>query len=109
MGANKAMLPPSEDGAREVVACLLRNCVNREHAEAVITRLLDTVPRMQSLTAEIAAIARETRGLFAGQAERGPEPCDACRPLGGNYAMRDGETRRCECARGRWLAGRGRG
>jgi hypothetical protein len=110
--ASVMLAPQSDEGRREIVDCLLRNCQDARHAAEVITAVLDDAIRPQNLTAEIAAIARRCQ-----HPELAPPGCDLC-ALGedlGTGAMRWAPfvsirirgyecAQRCTCARGRWLA-----
>ncbi len=109
------LAPQSDEGRREVVNVLMRHCQNAEHAEMVMTALLEECRDPRNLTAELVAIARNTK-----RKEDLPAGCDAC--SAGNDL--DGvpswlpfvvveingysSGRRCTCARGRWLFARDR-
>jgi hypothetical protein len=108
-----AMLAPqSDEGRKEVIECLLRHCQSEEHAAETMTKFLDGALHVQNLTAELAALARETQ-----RQEEPPVGCQECY-LGPDVSTgevrwaahvgfeRDGLwfSHRCSCPRGRWLA-----
>jgi hypothetical protein len=106
------LAPQSDDGRKEIIDCLMRNCDDAEHAESTMTQVLDNCDDPRNLTAEIRAAAVAT----LHRSESVPDGCDVCRlmpdPLTGaarwmahvpferngySYAVR------CNCERGRWL------
>jgi hypothetical protein len=109
------LAPQSDEGRREVVNILMRHCQNAEHAATVLTALLEECRDPRNLTAELVAIARNTK-----RKDNLPPGCDAC------YAGEDldgapswlpfvtvqirgySAGRRCACARGQWLSARDR-
>jgi len=120
--SNPMLAPQSDDGRREIVDLLLRNCQSGEHAEAVMTAFLERARKVENVTAEIATIARAT-----ATAEQAPAGCERCY-LGPDVST--GEVRyaahvsrivggydvatRCDgiggigCPRGQWLSARDR-
>lgn len=115
--ANPMLAPQSKEGKKEIVDCLLRHCQGEEHAADVMTRFLDTARDPRNLTAEIAAMARETQ-----TAEEAPAGCFGCEigedPNTGemrwaSHVPRDGKggiscAVRCECDRGLWFTAKDR-
>jgi hypothetical protein len=97
LDASPTIAPRTEEGLTELVDCLLRCCQNEEHARTVITQLLDGVPRLQSLTAEIVAIAAATRKRAAL-----PPGCEICQGAPWLMGGQNGAVR-CSCARGEAL------
>ncbi len=110
--ASPMLAPQSDEGRREIVDCLMRHCTDEEHARAVMTELLDSVERPQSITAEIATIARKTL-----HRDCPPPGCHLCcmgeDPITGAVRWASHVSvdvrgypcaRRCTCQRGRWLA-----
>jgi hypothetical protein len=57
LNAAPALAPRTEGGCIEIVDCLMRHCQSDQHAECVITELLETAVRLQNLVAELVAIA----------------------------------------------------
>ena len=104
------LVPQSDEGRREVVDSLLRNCQSEEHCVAVLTEFLDTALHVQNVTAELAAIARRTQRsdqapAGCAQCDLGPDPFSGEQRWAAHLAEERG-ARRCECDRGRWLAAR---
>ena len=99
INACPAMAPKTKQGGAEIVDCIMRCCSDEDHARLVVTQLLDTVQRFQSLTAEIAIIAHTTR-----KQQPLPEGCDLCHNA---YWVDEpgflSVFARCTCARGRAL------
>ena len=107
-----ALMPQSKEGMSEVVDCLMRHCHSQEHASLAMTEFLDKAIDSRNTTAELAAIARQTR-----QVESFPLGCHRCtldpdvdtgepRYLSHVSATRGGYdvAVRCGCPRGRALA-----
>lgn len=72
--ANPALAPQSDEGRREVVDCILRHCIDVEHAARTMTQVLDSAADARSLTAEISAAAAATRVIAFDL----PTPCQSC-------------------------------
>lgn len=106
------LAPKSDEGRTEIIDCIMRHCQSAEHAELVMTAVLDGSIDVKNMTAEIAAVAKRTR-----KAEVPPNGCERCAI---DPDINTGESRwspyvsvsrngcafarRCDCARGRWLA-----
>lgn len=109
------LAPQTEEGVKEIIDCLMRNCQSAEHAANVMTQVLDSALEVKGpITAWIASTARQSQ-----IADQAPAGCDQCY-LGPD--MDTGEVRwayhvpvdiggysraaRCCCQRGRWLYAR---
>jgi hypothetical protein len=111
IAANPMLIPQTDDGAKELVDCLIRHCANTDHAERAMTAFLDGARDPKNLTAELAACAAATR-----QADSLPPGCERCRyedPETGETRYRSHLSRtvrgydvsqRCTCERGQALA-----
>jgi hypothetical protein len=106
------LAPQSDEGRKEIVDCLLRNCVDVEHAARAMTALLDNCTDPRSLTAELKRAAADTLNMPQSL----PDGCERCEilPDPNTGAPRwsahvYGEKRgyscaiRCSCERGQWL------
>jgi hypothetical protein len=115
--ASPALAPQSEDGRKEIVDCLLRNCVDVEHARRTMTYLLDNCEDPRNLTAALRSAAESTRNVQQAL----PDGCDRCRldpdpqTKAPRWMAHVPEDRglvscavRCDCARGQWLSRRDR-
>jgi hypothetical protein len=107
-----ALLPHSPEGRTELVDAILRHCSDYSHAQKVMTELLDSALKPVNMIAALAAIAARTR-----RPDQAPPGCDKC-SLGPNRTTGELEylshvsvtirgystAKRCDCARGQWLA-----
>lgn len=109
------LAPQSDEGRKEIVDCLMRNCLDVEHASRTMTHLLDNATDPRNLTAELRAAAEATRNVPQAL----PDGCPRCnlepdpitkapRWMAHVPGERNGYSCavRCDCARGRWLARR---
>jgi hypothetical protein len=94
--AAPTIAPRTPRGRNEIVTAIMRHCASEEHAEEVITELLDTADKWCVLTSEIRRIAfsrRKDRPL--------PPACDRCQ--GELWIPGPNGYTRCRCARGKAL------
>jgi len=114
IAAAPALLPQTAEGRTELVDAILRHCSDADHAKNVMTEVLDGALKPVNLVAEIAMIAGRTR--------RPDQPPPGCQQCDVGEDITTGATRwspfvhvqirgysaarRCDCARGRWLAAR---
>jgi len=109
--ANPMIAPQSDEGAREIIDCLMRHCETAEHAQATMTIFLDQTPEPRNVTAELASAAQ--RALNGPILPPGCEACAYKDPLTGvtlyySHLAIDGAGKysavvRCTCARGKLL------
>lgn len=117
--ANAMLAPQTDDGSKEIVECILRNCKDAAHAERAMTRFLDTASDPRNITAELASAAKAT--AVEGEAPGGCPQCEldpdvetgesrymshVIREIRMGTGMSYEAAVRCGCVRGRWLASR---
>lgn len=61
--ANPMLAPQTDEGTREVIDCLMRNCAAEADCLATVTAFLDFAVNPRNITAELASIARKNRRL----------------------------------------------
>lgn len=114
--ANPMLAPQSEEGTKEIIDCLIRNCRDQAHAEQTMTVFLDNAKDPRNTTAEIKAAAGVV-DKENWENETPPSGCDKCTVTDINgerflaHVIRLSSTGieyagRCSCVRGRWLASR---
>lgn len=118
LNACPMLAPQSDEGRKEIVDCLMRNCMDADHAQRTMTLFLDTSDHIHgAVTAEIAIAARQTennssevpqgcRDCWSGVGPDGKDKWEAWPRM---VLVRGYEvSARCECERGKWLAERDR-